>query len=434
LLQIDKTHGGRSYEDLELDERWQLIGRILATSPFQKSARLPDLLRYMAERSIHGHPEELTEQRIGSAVFGKPVDYSPTEDSSVRVHVRQLRLKLHEYFDCEGRDSDIVVEIPKGAYTPVFRTVKTAVQELPSHQLTTAPGKQTFWPMRTLPWILTAAMTVVALFLWHQLRMSRVQATASPWPLSEVLGSDQDTRMVVADINYGMLRILGEKSGSLEQYLSPQYQQDFMPVKMTGRETRLVDYISSSLLTSYADVVAVHALANLFGSSRNQVTISSARDLRLRDMRHGNFILVGSPGSNPWVSLFEDKLNFVEREGVVGQSKKFFQNKHPHPGEQETYSGLEFTGTTGLDYATISVLPTETGQGNVLILQGLQQEGTEAAALFLADPEGRKRLENALGITGTPTKTVHFEALLRTTAVAGASEATEIVATRIINP
>lgn len=433
-MQIGKAHDGRSYEDLALDERWQLIGRILATSPFQKSARLPDLLRYMAERSIHGHPEELTEQRIGSAVFGKPINYSPTEDSSVRVHVRQLRLKLHEYFDCEGRDSEIVVEIPKGAYTPVFRTAKPAVQEPPSHQLTIAPAKRIAWPAKTLPWILTAAMTVIALLLWHQLRISRLQANAPLWPLSEVLEDTQDTHMVIADINYGMLRILGEKSGSLEQYLSPQYQQNFMPVQMTGRESRLVDYISSSLLTSYADVVAVNALSNLFGSNRNQVIISSARDLRLRDMRHGNFILVGSPGSNPWVSLFESKLNFVESEGVVGQSNKFFQNKHPHPGEQETYSGLEFTGTTGLDYATISVLPTETGQGNVLILQGLQQEGTEAAALFLADPEGRKHLEKTLGITGTPTKAVHFEALLRTTAVAGASEATEIVATRIINP
>src|ERR1700691_5620385 len=106
MLQAEKAHRSRVLDDLEQDERWQLIERILATSPFQKSVRLPDLLRYMAERSIHGHPEDLTEHRIGSAVFGKPADYSPTEDSSVRVHVRQLRLKLHEYFDSpEGRRS-----------------------------------------------------------------------------------------------------------------------------------------------------------------------------------------------------------------------------------------------------------------------------------------------------------------------------------------
>jgi hypothetical protein len=85
--------------DLKEDARWQLIERILATGPFQKSGRLRELLPYMAERALHGHSHELTEHNIGIAVFGKAADYSPVEDSSVRVHARQLRLKLHEYFD-----------------------------------------------------------------------------------------------------------------------------------------------------------------------------------------------------------------------------------------------------------------------------------------------------------------------------------------------
>jgi hypothetical protein len=229
-----------------------------------------------------------------------------------------------------------------------------------------------------------------------------------------------------------MLRIMGEKPGSLEEYLSPQYQQDFMPTQMSARENRIVNYISNSSLTSYADVVMVNELSNLLG--KGQLTVRSARDLRLRDMREGNYILIGSPGSNPWVSLFEDKLNFVESEGVVGESTKFFQNKHPRQGEQEEYRGLGFAGTTGADFATISVLPTESAHGNVLIIQGLQQEGTEAAGLFLADPEGRKHLDDALGITAKTPMPVYFEALIRTTAVAGASSGTEIVATRIIKP
>ena len=108
---------------LKADARWQLIERIAASSSFQKSARVKDLLRYMAERTLHGQPQDLSEHRIGSAVFGKPEDYSVVEDSSVRVHVRQLRLKLHEYFDGEGREEPVIVEIPKGAYTTLFRTV-----------------------------------------------------------------------------------------------------------------------------------------------------------------------------------------------------------------------------------------------------------------------------------------------------------------------
>ena len=196
----------------------------------------------------------------------------------------------------------------------------------------------------------------------------------------------------------------------------------------------MVNYLSGSSLTSYADAVVVNALSGMSGGLHDRITVRSARDLRLRDMQDGNYILVGSPSSNPWVSLYEGRLNFVEGEGIAGQSMKFFQNKHPASGEQPTYRGLEFTGTSGVDYATISLLPTQSGNGNVLILQGLQQEGTEAAGLLLADPKGRSRLENALGVSGDTTKPIYFEALIKATAVGGAPDTTEIVATRIIKP
>src|ERR1700761_8868383 len=109
-------------EKLRSDPRWQLLSRILLTEPFQKSHRLPALLCYLAEHSIQGRLEDLTEQRIGIAVFGKPAGYSPAEDSSVRVHVRQLRLRLHEYFAREGRDEPMRVDVPKGSYELVFES------------------------------------------------------------------------------------------------------------------------------------------------------------------------------------------------------------------------------------------------------------------------------------------------------------------------
>src|ERR1039457_3771065 len=137
--------------DLRTDIRWQLIERITASPPFQKSTRLRDLLRFMDERTIHGQPQDLTEHRIGSAVFGKPQDYSVVEDSSVRVHVRQLRLKLHEYFDGEGRDETCIVEIPKGAYTTVFRTVEARSARPPV--LAVVRHGLKFW-LRALPWAL----------------------------------------------------------------------------------------------------------------------------------------------------------------------------------------------------------------------------------------------------------------------------------------
>jgi hypothetical protein len=243
-------------------------------------------------------------------------------------------------------------------------------------------------------------------------------------------------QVVVADINYGMMRLVNEKPVTLEEYLSPSYRSgaDLSNAHPTAREARVIKYLSGSLLTSYADVVVVDTLLRVSGHSRDRLAIRSARELRPRDLEQGTFVFVGSPSSNPWVSYFEDKLNFQEREGVVGESLKFFQNIHPKTGEKESYQDLTFTGSSGEDYATISLLPLANGRGSVLILQGLQQEGTEAAGLFLADAGNRQKLQEALGFSGSPTQPIYFEALIRTQAVAGAPNATSIFATRVIHP
>lgn len=415
-------------DDLKTDPRWKLIERILATVPFQKSARLRHLLSFMAERSLHNQTQDLVEHRIGHVVFGKPLDYSVVEDSSVRVHVRQLRLKLHEYYDGEGRGEPIIVEIPKGAYITVFRTVEQPAPEAPPPRK--APRLK---PTAVIPWIV-AALSILCAIVFYFRPPRSPQPAAPPWPLSTLFMGSGEVRVVSADVNYGMLRILSEKPGSLEQYLSPDYQHAFTPPNPSDRELRLAKYLTGSQLTSYADLVVYDTLSRLCGADRDRLSVRSARELQPRDLEQGNYIFIGSPGSNPWVSFFQNRLTFRETEGVVGQSIKAFENLHPRPGEQASYQGLEFTGTAGEDYATISLLPLPTGRGNVLLLQGLQQEGTEAASLFLSEEANRQRLRSALGISGKIAHPVYFEALIRTRAMGGAPNSTSLVAARLIQP
>jgi hypothetical protein len=418
---------------LRADTRWQLIERITASSPFQKSARLRDLLCFLAERTLLGQIQDLSEHRIGSAVFGKPQDYSVVEDSSVRVHVRQLRLKLHEYFDGEGREETAIVEIPKGAYTTLFRPAEQRAVAIPV--LAAARKDLRHW-LQLLPWALAALFLITTLVSWFR-HPAAPAPVPPPWPLATLFDSGNGAvQVVVADINYGMIRLIDEQPVTLDEYLSPSYRSgaSLSNAHPTAREARVMKYLSGSLLTSYADLVVVDTLMRLSGNSRDRLAIRSARELRPRDLEQGTFVFVGSPSSNPWVSYFQDKLNFQEREGVVGESLKFFQNVHPRKGEQDTYQGLAFTGSSGEDYATISLLPLANGRGSVLILQGLQQEGTEAAGLFLADAGNRQKLQQALGISGAPGQPIYFEALIRTQAVAGAPNATSIVATRLIHP
>ena len=79
-------------------------------------------------------------------------------------------------------------------------------------------------------------------------------------------------------------------------------------------------YLSGSLLTSYADLVVVDTLMRLSGNSRDRLAVRSAREFRPRDLEQGAFVFVGSPSSNPWVSYFQDKLNFRKAKARLGKA------------------------------------------------------------------------------------------------------------------
>jgi hypothetical protein len=428
-------------DDLLLDARWQLVQRIVASPPFQKSTRLRELLEYLTERTIHGHAHELTEHHIGNALFHKPSSYDTLEDSSVRVHVRQLRLKLHEYYDEEGRTEPLVLSIPKGSYSPVFKTTPKPQDRSPEVAASPVPADP--WRTRAIwAWMLCACLLIAGSVLLYQNSLRSVAAGAAldavnpPWPFSQLFDERHQTIIVVADSNYGMSRILSGQLGSLDQYLRRDFLQTITGHKLIGADSRLSEYISNSTLTSFADVADVVTLLNIAGPLQKRVSVRFPRDLGLRDLDHENFIFIGSPASNPWASLFQNRLNFRESESVVGDSVKFFVNTSPQPGEQPRYEGLRWTGTVGEDYATIALLPNNTHDGSVLTLQGLQQEGTEAAGRFLADAENRRQLKSVLGVSPTSDsfpENIWFEALIRSRTVAGAPNTTTLVAVRRIH-
>src|SRR3989442_13368876 len=256
-------------DGLLIDKRWQLVRRIVSSTPFQKSTRLRDLLQYITEQTIRGHAHELSEQHIGNALFHKPSDYSPLEDSSVRVHARQLRLKLHEYFNEEGRNEPLILDIPKGSYAPTFRPAPKAAVPPAERAPTVIPV--TSWRRQAiLPWILCGILAIVCAVLLYQ--SSRhgangavVRSVNPVWPFSQVFDTWHQTTIVGADSNYWLFRILSSQPGSLDQYLRRDFLQNTEVLKFGEADRRFKEYISNSALTSFADVVDVVSLLKMAG-------------------------------------------------------------------------------------------------------------------------------------------------------------------------
>ena len=82
MIFVDKepAHSGTAAIGL----RRELVERVVASSVFAKTERLSTLLLYVCEVALDGRADELSEQNVGAAVFGRSRDY----DSEIgRAHV-----------------------------------------------------------------------------------------------------------------------------------------------------------------------------------------------------------------------------------------------------------------------------------------------------------------------------------------------------------
>ena len=98
------------------------VERILASARFRNAHRLCGFLRHVVEASLSGGGEHLKEYSIGLSVFERAEDFDPRIDPIVRVQAVNLRLRLHDYYEHEGRKDPVRIELPKGGYAAVFHS------------------------------------------------------------------------------------------------------------------------------------------------------------------------------------------------------------------------------------------------------------------------------------------------------------------------
>ena len=96
------------------------LEKILRSEDFKRSPRNSDFLKFVVENSLNDDEERLKGYTIGIEVFGKPEDFNPDSDASVRVEATRLRKNLELYYHSQGKDDPIFIKIPKGKYKAIF--------------------------------------------------------------------------------------------------------------------------------------------------------------------------------------------------------------------------------------------------------------------------------------------------------------------------
>jgi hypothetical protein len=109
-------HAGPSSSDV-----YQALTRVRLSSSMRRAERLVQLLTFLVEATLNGEAEYLKETTVGVSVFGRPPDYDPKTDTIVRSQAWRLRAKLQGYYEAEGALDSVIIDIPKGQYSAVFR-------------------------------------------------------------------------------------------------------------------------------------------------------------------------------------------------------------------------------------------------------------------------------------------------------------------------
>ena len=421
-----------------------LLERICSSNELRRAARLREFLRYVGQRSLDGDHTLISEHEIGMHVFGRHENYDTSADNIVRVNASELRKRIAAYYASEGAKETILIDIPRGSYTPLFSLrhpepenhVETPASDsahelVEAHPAIPARSPSLFWKQarRYASLSLIVALAAGCAYYFHQTRVLRnrfyawkSEAALGPF-WSSILDSPRETDVVVADTSVALVEDILKQRITLNDYLNHGYNQQ---IQSSGLDPALktdLEVIASRSNGSLGDFrVAQKILA--FDPDSGRIHLQFARDYRPRAVQADNVILIGSSRSNPWCNLFEDRLNFNLSYNPE-LNEMLVENRHPLPGESPTY-GTPVDPSNSTGFSVIDYIPNDDRSADVLIVAGTTSEATEAAGDFLTSEDSMNRLEERLHVQRLP----YFELLLKTTKLVGTPLDAEVIAYR----
>jgi hypothetical protein len=469
----------RIAESDEVRERLrQHVEEIVEGPAFRGSARSRQFLRYILEEAIAGNFSSLKERVIGVALFGRSPSYATGEDAIVRVTANDVRKRLLQHYDRRGAASEFHIHLPAGSYLPeveyTHQPTERALDPVAAggvHPLAvsaspaaarqvseprvyeafaaisdpadpeTARSGNPSRPRRLSPASLFVAMNLVLSgillygIIW--VRSSRTEAAAasvhptqpiSVLPWSVFFGSGTPLHLITSDPDIYWIQTIAHTSISAADYANRIYVPEHNALSPEMKQFCLHTLSGDKAATTDTRFAAdAGALAE---RSSRRIDVQGARNLQFSGLKNDdNFIFLGSPRSDPWVSLFDDQLDFRFVLGKGGLENIW--NVHPRQDEQPLYVPAGGGEATRQSFAIIAFVQNPDQYGHVLLLAGISGEGTQAAGKLITDiPRFSTELRKCGITSSSPIR--HFEMLLSVTSMAGSPSEASVLACHIL--
>jgi hypothetical protein len=335
-------------------------------------------------------------------------------------------MKLAEYYATEGATDPIVVKIPKGNYHVVFEWKQT----IPHPQASPAAEEPVLPPSTEsvpAPWrfavVALSLSLIVALAVLLSLALERKQSNAavavpSTPAVPAALGqfwrpflSDGDQPWVI----FSNAAFVGRPESGMRYYNSH-----------LDSNTAVYDHY-----TGVGEVLAVHALDDVFSTLGRQILVKRGSLFTLDDASNANLIFVGSPSEN--LSLLDipgtQEYVFKRVESGARKGDLSIVSRHPKAGESSNFVASPSGAPLTEDYAVIGLVPGMRSGRFVMILAGTTTFGTQGAVEFVSRPDSLVKLLRR--IPGSSSAMKPFEALVRVKIARGVPLDEELIGVRV---
>ncbi|WP_321470300.1 hypothetical protein [uncultured Paludibaculum sp.] len=361
------------------EQKQQALKSILESAAFRRSDQSKALLEYLCQQEQQGRAHAVTEYEIGVQALGRPADFAPETDSSVRTRVHSLRKKLDEYYAVEARAAEFRLEIPKGSYG-----VRYVVPEPPSKP-----------PTRWKPWLLLGFVAVALVLAW-QIRQTPegerlLRAAWGPMvePGTEVtIALATPLQLYVRDFGDDPPPT-GDPSFRTEIDRTPAFEGWYRQWRNhpLGKTAFLHPNHHSPL---WGDASAALVVTQVLAAHGAHIETIPAYRTHAVALRERNAVLVGRPEYSETVSSLMPEGG-ITVEYNPQHRRLGVHNRSPKKGETEWWYA---TDNLRLNYGLITVLPTEqAGRRRLIIFSGINSDGSEAGAKFYTSPVGLGELE-----------------------------------------
>jgi hypothetical protein len=416
---------------VERERNLRQIDRLITSQTLHGSESLCKLLRYLASHAIEHPGVPVKEYRIATEVFGRPENFDPQVDSTIRVQAGRLRVKLTEYYAGEGAEDPVVVEMPKGQYLLTFHPRPAAAKNHDhgdaGRLVDESPARSRSWMIATLT---MGAILVLAAVTIAWLLASRKASASAGAPSAEA--SDNAS---IAALQHFWKPFVASKEEPWVIFSNaafvgrPEVGMRYYDSKRDARDVIFDHY------TGVGEVLAVHDLDQVFAEQNRQIRVKRGSLFSLDDAKSNNLIFVGSPSENLTLQEIPGTKEFMFQREDSGPRKGDLAlvNVHPQAGEAQKYfaspSGVAFTE----DYAVVALMPGLNPSQYVLVLAGTTTFGTQGAVEYVCRDANVAELLLRLSTSATGD-VKPFEAVLHEKVERGVPVSTELVAIRERKP